>query len=509
MLTKIKSIFSLSDNESKLNPKNNDITVKSFKSVKFSYNLLENETTLISIFEDCYDFTTRKIKLSDSPSSTLMIVYIDNLTKGNEVEDLVIDKLTRSNIDSSSDISIVEHLKYILGIDNKNVHENIKDLVREILNGKIALFIDNFDKAMLINLNNPPGRNVEEPNVESVLRGPREGFTESLSVNVALIRKKIRNVNLKTEKLVLGSETNTNIAIMYISTLVDQKTLSDLKKKLKKIHLKEVLDANYIKENIEEEKLFNIPTVFSSEKPDVISTKLLAGRIAILTDGTPLVITCPVVFREFLETTEDYYLNFIVSSINLWIRYISFILTLILPGLYVAVITFHQELIPTALLVTFIKSRLDVPYPALFESMLLLIVYEILREAGVRMPRALGQAISVVGALVLGQAAVEAGLVSTPMVIVVSTTAISSFAIPSTDMQGALTLPRFLFLLLGGIAGLLGLTCGIIVLFMKFISISSFDIPYMSPLAPVVKDKVITLIGRKPFWSNMRNKNKS
>jgi Bacillus/Clostridium GerA spore germination protein. len=187
--------------------------------------------------------------------------------------------------------------------------------------------------------------------------------------------------------------------------------------------------------------------MFSTERPDVASGKLLEGRIAILVDGTPVVSTVPAIFVEFMLTNEDYYINFISATINRLIRYISLILSFILPGSYIAVVTFHQELIPTPLLITIIKARSGVPYPALTECILLLLAFEVLREAGVRMPRTVGQAISVVGALILGEAAVEAGLVSTPMLIVVGVTAISSFAVPSTDMLSAITLPRFLFLI--------------------------------------------------------------
>ncbi|HEY8804292.1 MAG TPA: spore germination protein, partial [Clostridium sp.] len=255
---------------------------------------------------------------------------------------------------------------------------------------------------------------------------------------------------------------------------------------------------------IEDEPASNFPTVYSTEKPDVIAGKLLEGRVAILTDGTPIVLTVPSFFIEFFLNNEDYYLKFIAATFNRWIRYVAFVIATILPGFYVAITTFHPELIPTALIVTLIKTRSGVPYPALVECLLMLSAFELLREAGVRMPRALGQAISVVGALVLGQAAVEAGLVSTSMVIVISLTALSSFALPSTDMSLALTYPRLIFVVIGGILGLVGLICGMIIMLLRLTSLRSYGVPYLSPLAPIQGKKLSDIFIRSPLWAKLK-----
>lgn len=504
MLNFIKNIFSLKDENSKNKSIKENINTPDYENIKVSPILEDNRQNIENIFVNCSDLIIRNVKITNNPQYTAMVVYIDNMCETATVEEAVIEKLTNKNEYPSYMPNSREYCKYLLGVRDSDIHMDITKVVDSILRGKVLLFVDGINEAIVINIANPPGRSVEEPVVESAIRGPREGFTESIATNRTLIRKIIKSPNLKFEVFIIGRETKTDVSIAYLSNIANEKIVNELRERLNKIDIDGVLGNNYIKEYIEDEPVSNFPTIFSTERPDVVAAKLLEGRIAVLVDGTPVVITVPAVFAEFMEITEDNYLRFIPASINRIIRYLSFVLSLTLPGFYLAITTFHPEVIPTPLLVSFMKARTAVPYPAFLECFLMLIVYEVLREAGVRMPRALGQAISVVGALVLGQAAVEAGLVSTPMVIVVATTGISSFAIPSTDMFTAIVFPRFVFLLLGGFAGLLGLLCGIVILCMKLISIRSFGVPYMEPLAPVITYELPDTVLRRPLWSKLR-----
>ncbi|PJI10575.1 spore germination protein [Clostridium sp. CT7] len=471
---------------------------------KISSSLNINKEYIKSKFKNCSDVTIREIKLANNPKFTAMIVYISNMCTASIIEDSIIRKLTFKYHDDTYAINSLEYCKYLLGIQDNFIYEYREDAVKEILNGSICIFIDGLKAALTIDMKNPPGRSVEEPTSESVIRGPKEGFTEAIATNLVLLRKRIKSTNLKTESFVLGRETKTNVTIVYLSNIAKKKTVDELKGRIKKIDIDAVIASNYVREYIEDETIWGIPTIYSTERPDVVATKILSGRIAIFVDGTPLVLTVPAIFSEFLMSNEDYYLSFIVGTITRWLRYLSFVLSLILPGFYLAITTFHQELIPTPLLVSFVKARSSVPYPALLECFLLLTVYEMLREAGLRMPKAVGQAMSVVGALVLGQSAVEAGLVSTPMVIIVATTAITSFAIPSTDMYGALILPRFILLLLGGTIGLVGLICGIIIFAIKLVSMRSFGVPYMEPIAPLIKEELPEVFMRRPIWAKRK-----
>ncbi|MDD3224417.1 MAG: spore germination protein [Clostridium sp.] len=478
-----------------------------YKNIKVSVKLSVNIQNLKKIFDKFPDLIMREIKLENNPKHSAVLVYLNQMVDLNIVEKVIIKKLTSPSQGSPYDVSNSDYFKYMLGISDKDIYSSIEKVVDAILDGKVGLFIDEIDKSMAIDLKKTPGRNVEEPEVESVLRGPREGFTESISINLVLLRKKIKSSNLKMEQFIIGRETKTDVSIVYLSNIANIKIVNELRERIKRIDVDAVFGSNTIKEYIEDEAIPIVPTTFSTERPDVVEGKLLSGRIAILVDGTPLVVTVPAIFAEFMETTEDFYLNYIYVTFNRFIRYTAFILSIILPGFFVAITTFHPELIPTGLLISFIKARSGVPYSSLIECCLMLTVYEILREAGIRMPRAVGQAVSVVGALVLGQAAVEAGLASTPMVIVISTTAIASFSIPSTDMYTSTILPRFIFLFLGSFLGLISLITGIILFFVKLMSIRSFGVPYMEPLAPFIKNQFGDIIMRRPMWSKTKRSN--
>lgn len=504
MLNFLKNIFSLSDDDGYKSDKNEDVSPAGYENIRVSHKLKDNKIALQYIFDKFSDLIIREVKITNNPEFGAMLVYLNNMIETGLIEESIIEKLTGRCEEYAYYPGTMEYTKYLFGIRDEDIHKEMNKIVDSILSGKLVLFIDGINEAMVININKPPARNIEEPQVESVVRGPREGFTESLSVNAALIRKKIKSANLKMEIFRIGKETKTDVAVVYLSNISNPKIVNEVRERLSRIDVDSVIGANDLKEYMEDEPISTFPTMFSTERPDVTASKLLEGRVAVIVDGTPLVITVPSLFVEFFITNEDYYLKYVPATINRWIRYLCFILTLTLPGVYLAITTFHQEIIPTPLLITFMKARARVPYSELFECILMLLMYEILREAGTRMPRNVGQAMSVVGALVLGQAAVEAGIVSTPMVIVVASTAICSFAIPSMDMYAAVTLPRFIFVLLGATTGLLGLTCGLVILFMKLISNRSFGVPYMVPLAPLVSAKFPDLIIRRPVWARLK-----
>ena len=504
MLNFLKNMFSLSDENSKNENTNENTKTLEYENTTVSDTLEHNKKIIHAIFSNCSDLIIREVKITNNPQFGAMLVYINNMTKAGLIEETIIQKLTQKNEIYAYNPNSKKYSQYLLGVRDEDIFMDMSKVVESILSGKLVLFIDGINEALIININNPPGRNVEEPQVESVIRGPREGFTESIATNIALIRKKIKSTNLKMESYIIGRETRTDVVIAYLSNIANEKIVSEVKERLNKIDIDAVLSANYIKEYIEDEPTGVFPTINSTEKPDVLAGKLLEGRIAIIIDGTPLVITVPAIFIEFLVTNEDYNFKFIPATVNRWIRYISLIISTTLPGIYLAITTFHQELIPTPLLITFMKTRSDVPYPASVECFIMLFAYEILREAGVRMPKAVGQSISVVGAVVLGQAAVEAGIVSTPMVLLVAITSISAFAVPSTDMTAALILPRFLLLFLGSILGLLGVTSGIVVVCIKLISIRSFGVPYMGPIAPFISNEIADVFVRRPIWVKFR-----
>ena len=278
-------------------------------------------------------------------------------------------------------------------------------------------------------------RGVTEPSAETVVRGSRDSFNETLRTNIMLIRRRIKNINLRIVHKEVGKVTKTNVAIVYVKGIANERIVSNVLNKIDQINIDSVLESGYIEEILSEKSFVLFPTMYTSERPDKVAGNLLEGRVAIFTDGTPFTLLFPAFFIQFFQTTEDYNQGFIFSSFLRLIRYLSFFLALLTPAIYIAITTFHQEMLPTPLLVSIAGQHESVPFPAVIEVIIMELTFEILREAGLRMPRAIGQAISIVGALVLGEAAVNAGIVSTIMIIIVSITAITSLIFPEYNFS--------------------------------------------------------------------------
>jgi spore germination protein KA len=342
-------------------------------------------------------------------------------------------------------------------------------------------------------------RSVAEPDTESVIRGPREGFIENLRTNTSLLRRKIKNPNLVIEKLSLGKQTKTNISIAYVEGIVNQTVLKEVRRRLAKIDTDSILETGYIEQFIEDSPFSPLATITNTQKPDILAGKLLEGRVGIFCDGTPHVLTVPHLFIESLQASEDYYVRPFIACAWRAIRVLALFFSILVPGLYVALQTYHQEMIPTVLLLRMAGSISDIPFPAGAEMFIMLVFYELLRESGVRLPRAVGSAISIVGALIVGESAVNAGLVSGPVVIVIAVTGVSSFIVPA--LAEATMLFRFLFLIAGSAMGLYGVVCLLIITVMYAVSLRSFGIPYTSPLAPSAHGVLTDFILRFPLWA--------
>ncbi|AIF50341.1 spore germination protein [Pelosinus sp. UFO1] len=469
-----------------------------------SSKIKDNEQYIKNIFDKCSDIVIREIKITNNPKYSALLVYIDGMVKQELIEDAVVKKMVSQPADSTYLPASKEYVQYLIGIRPEDIYEEMSQVIEAILSSKIIVFVDGVNSALTIDFKNPPTRNVEQPEAESSLRGPKEGFTESIRTSTGLLRKKIKNINLKMESYKIGRETKTDIVVCYLAGIANDKIVNEVRERLHKIDIDSVLGSSYIEAYIEDSPFFIFPTIFRTEKPDVVAGKLLEGHIAIIVDGTPVAITVPCLFVDFIKTADDYYLKFIPATLSRWIRFGAFFINLTLTGFYVALLTFHQELIPDSLVPSLIKSRAGVPLPVMWESFALLFTYEVLREAGIRMPRVVGPAVSIVGALVLGQSAVDAGLVSTLTVVVIGFTAIAALTVPYPEMSMSLIYPRFIFLFLGGTLGMLGLTGGIMMLFMNMISARSFGVPYMGPLAPLVKNELSDVVIRAPLWSMLK-----
>jgi spore germination protein KA len=416
--------------------------------------------------------------INDNILKPLMLYNIDEEIRSNEMLEFLSSRVIISNE---------------IGISN-----NVDELINGILSGDSILFVDGIKEGLIIGSIDFKSRGVTEPPTEGVVRGPREGFTEVIKVNISLIRRKIKNSDLKFEFMNIGEKTKTKIAICYLEDAINKKILEELKKRLASIKIDSILESGYIEELIKDNPLSPFKTVGSTERPDTLSSKLLEGKIAILCDGTPFVLTVPYLFLEYFQASEDYYNSFIYGSFNRLIRIVGFFLSSSIPAIYVAWVTFHQEMVPTPLLLSIIAAKEGVPFPTVLEALIMLLVFEIIREAGIRIPSGIGQAVSIVGALVLGDAAVAARIISAPIVIITSIAGIGSFLIPK--MLAPLMLIRILLIVLASTLGLFGYIFGMIFIFIHLVSIESFGVPYMSNINSLNEEEIQDCAIRAPWW---------
>ncbi|MFE4707538.1 spore germination protein [Peribacillus simplex] len=476
-------------------------------SSDLQYNLDHIKKTL----GNSSDLVIRDFQAGKNGEIKLGIVYTDGLTDSTSIQDFILDTLMVEIRNSDLNVAVFnpsdcfEMIKsHTLPIGGIGEITDFQKLFNHVLSGDTMLLMDGTPKGIALGSRDWVDRGVQEPSSQTVVRGPKDGFTETLRTNTALIRRRIKDPNLWLESKQIGEKTQTDVAIMYLKGVANDKTVSELQSRLNRIKIDAILESGYIEELIQDEVYTPFPTVYNTERPDAVAAALLEGRIAIFVDGTPFVLIVPALMVHFFQSSEDYYQRADIATLIRILRYLSFFLALLTPSLYIAVSTFHQEMLPTPLLISLASQREGVPFPAFVEAMMMEVVFEILREAGVRMPRAIGSSISIVGALVIGQAAVEAGFVSATMVIIVSLTAICSFVFPANSMASAFRMLRFLFMILAATFGLYGIILGLIVMVLHLNSLRSFGLPYLAPNAPFIlqdqKDNIIRL----PHWSLLK-----
>jgi spore germination protein KA len=381
------------------------------------------------------------------------------------------------------------------------VEQDRSRLIDECLRGKAVLLVDGLEGGICIGVvNSSTYRQVEEPSTQTIIKGPKEGFTESIETNLGQIRRRITHPGLCFEKYVMGSDTSTTVYLAFIQGIMNPDILEEARKRLTKAKPNALFDSGMLEDYIVDKTLTPFPLIYTTERPDGVCGHLVSGKAAILVDGSPFVLTIPTVFSDFFQSSEDYYQPFMISTFVRFIRYLSFLIALLFPAVYISAITYHMELVPTELLFTISSQRENLPFPVFVEALLMEITFEILREAGVRMPRAVGPTVSIVGGLVIGTAAVEAGIVSNIMVIIVALTAISSFVSPIYNLSVSSRLLRFGLLTLGALAGFYGVMMGMMVMIGHMCSIRSFGVPYTAPFAPLNMKEHEDILLRFPLW---------
>jgi spore germination protein KA len=475
------------------------------KDEPLSSSIQANMDKIHMIFKGSNDVVIREFRIGTCKKIKGFIVYIDGLVDKRTVNESIMKPLMlaialtqqKDGLLPKNTLTFIK--EQVLSIVEVTESGTLEDVVSAVLSGDAAVFLDSSPVALLANARGWEARGIEEPKTEAVVRGSREGFTETLRTSTAQLRRKIKNQNLKIETMKIGRQTKTDVCIAYIRGIANDKIVEEVKRRLKRIDTDSILESGYLEQFIEDSPLSFFPTVGNSEKPDVLAAKILEGRIGIITDGTPFVLTVPYLFIEGFQVSEDYYSRPYYATLIRWVRFTAFFLSVFLPALYVALTTFHQEMIPSILLVTMAAAKEGTPFPAFVEALGMGIVFEILKEAGVRLPRPVGQAVSIVGALVIGEAAVTAGLIGAPMVIVVALTAIASFAIPSLVDVGAV-MRLFLLIAAAGL-GLFGVTMATLGILTHMVSLRSFGIPYLSPLAPTTAADLKDVLIRAPLWA--------
>lgn len=483
------------------------ITVKTLAYSCLSKDIDENIEKIKSELGNPGDLVVNVFEKNNINELKYASIYIETLVDKKSINSMSSNIMELYRQSNPLEVSTPEEnfsilRKYSLSFRRTESGSDFDDLINNLLQGRAILLVDGYDKFISIDIYSIEGRYVAEPSTQSVIYGPKEGFIEKTEVNISLVRKRLKTKDLRVENLTLGSMTKTKIKLMYIDKIAKKDIVDEIKRRLNKIKIDAILDGGNIEELIKDDRYSIFPEFLSLEKPDSVAANLLDGKVAIFIDGASFVLTAPAVFAEFLQVSEDYYMHFIVSTFFRIIRYIATLLTIFVPSLYISLITFHQEMIPTPLLISIAAQREGVPFPAFIEAMIMESVFEVLREAGIRMPRVIGPAISIVGALVLGEAAVEAGIVSAFMVIIVSITAISSFAIPNYSLANAVRIMRFVLMVLAGMYGLYGVFMGAIALVLHLCKLKSIGIPYILPIAPKTKYATKDTIIRYPLWLN-------
>ncbi|WP_163539574.1 spore germination protein [Gracilibacillus sp. YIM 98692] len=471
----------------------------------------ENKTFVNAELGNSFDIVIREFKLGKKNPIKAAVMYTDGLADKDLVHNYVLETLMidvreaelNQQIANSQDLYNRIKEFSLTGAELTEI-TTMKAIFNHLLSGDTIVLLDGFTNGFGVGSRGWQDRGVQEPSSEQVVRGPKDAFTETIRTNTALIRRRIKDTNLWFDTQKIGKRTKTDIAVAYIKGVASDDIVSEVKERLQKIDIDSILESGYIEELIQDETYTPFPLMYHTERPDAICAGLLEGRVAILVDGTPFVLLVPALFIDFFQSSEDYYQRSDISSLLRLLRFFAFFLAMITPSAYIALTTFHQEMIPTPLLISIAAQREGVPFPALVEALMMEATFEILREAGIRMPRAVGSAISIVGTLILGQSAVEAGIVSPAMVIVVSLTAISSFVLPHYNIAISVRMIRFCFMILAAIFGLYGIILGLIIMVLHLASLRSFGIPYLSPMAPMgIKDQKDALI-RLPLWMQSR-----
>lgn len=430
----------------------------------------------------------------------VFVVFVEGLVNIKILNDDILKPLTQErNLDMRNVSAIIDQMLHgTVYHGSRKLRTSLKDTLSDILSGEVALVFDREKKAITMDIKGYEKRSISEPTTENAMKGSKDSFIEVLRINTSLVRRKIQSPDLRIMETRVGVQTNTSVAVVYMQGLTNEELIQSVMTRLNNIKVDGVLTTGNIEEYIKDQKLTIFPQLLTTERTDKFCHNILEGRVGLIIDGLPVTYIIPGELIMFYQAPEDYAQNFIFSSFIRFIRHMGALITIFLPGFYVSITTFHQEMIPTVLAVSIIRSKAEVPFPTVTSIFIMLIAFEILLEAGLRLPKTIGQALSIIGALVVGQAAVQAKLISPVVVIIIAVTGISGFIIPNQDYANSLRIIRIALVFAASIAGLYGLALCSIVLIYHVNTIENFGVPYFSPMAAnegrdIAKDTIIRL----------------
>ena len=457
---------------------------KVFKSVKENIDYMKN------IQNESWDLVTKDITLKNANQTIKIgLVYFAGLVDQPFLSHVVNDVITRNFFLTTEELDSgekrVEYFKNVLltsiSADDASDYAKIFNLV---LSGDMVLFVDDVEKAIIIGARKYQERGVEKPTTQNTVKGSHDSFNENLLTNVSLVRRRVKTPNMIVKNYILGKESNTNVAIVYVKGLADQKIIDEVTKRIEATEIENIIDSTNIKEFIKGNQFSLFPLIYDTERPDNVAANLFEGRVAIMVDASPFVLICPSLFVQFFHSTEDFFASGIVSSFFRVLRFIAFLLALYVPATYICLVLHHSELLPVNLLYSIAGQRIAVPFPSFLELIIIMLVFDLLRESGARMPSTIGSSLSFVGAIIIGQASVEAGLISSIVVIIAAISGITALIMPNYQMTLKITVIRYLITIAAVIWGFYGLVLAMVVLMIHLCSLRSFGVNYFSPFAP-------------------------
>lgn len=465
-----------------------------------SSKLKENRSRVQKIFAKDATLVCRDFSSANAGGPVCCAFYFDGLADSKTVYDSIVRPVIETPLTDLDAETLSEQV--LFNAETKR-SEHLKECCEAMMDGDTVVFCDGSASALIVNSKGFPVRSVTEPEGEKVLLGPREGFTESVLQNTAMLHRRLKTFDFRAESMTFGKRTRAKAFLCYLGSLAKPEILREIRRRLEKIDIDGVLDVNYLSEQIADNRRSLFKTVGATERPDSAAAQLLEGRVVLLLDGTPVALVVPYLFVENFQSSEDYYVHFYLSCVGRILRIFCFFMTILIPGVFVALASFHQEMLPTELALSLMQSREGVPFPIAVECLLMIVIFEILREASQRLPDSIAQALSIVGAIVLGDAAVSAHFIGATTLIIIAFSGIAGLMSPK--LKDAVIFIRIYILIFSSLLGLYGVLIGFLTVILHLMSLKSFGVPYLTgwfaPHFQSQKDMAI----RAPWWT-MRNR---